>query len=520
MSFLHDEKFYIPLLNSLQKKAQDAKSAVNSISVAKKLVNSLSRELTSQPEPPNVAASTDAELKVDNLQSLGTLLKFLSTNKVTINGLRVAYTGVEEASLSESESEKNKLSPVTINESRDAATRKWNTADYYTNLPYLINYVKYLQAKAAAMTKGGDVQGKVLEVMVGKLIDQVNAIKPDSGLSRKPKSTPDAPNEIPDEDIIDNFGTKIFDAKNPHKDKGSLLLKAKHVKSRTALNSWLQDAPEAQILMYDDKGQVLPSPKSPLLWTNNNSNHCNVITSLYARAKHLKEIARSSEDEKKADFYIKKIQEIGPTFTSPDGKACLVSTSLPSQLSKPGDPVSNEAPKYDVNTMLKVIGNLPLRVETLDFDKVDQFFAEYVKLNPNATVWRNSAIQYRDDALDLLLPPIAAGRRINLMAGPKDILTWLKPPQVNKGNPYVPFINQLKMFLKMVGDALGDLKARYADTESGEAIIKDPIQIARINAQILGNNSIWATNNTTLNTWLSQVGSVLPTHSEKKKYTY
>src|SRR6185436_20317343 len=94
----------------------------------------------------------------------------------------------------------------------------------------------------------GDVQGRILEVMIGKLIDSVNNIKPDSGLSRSPKSKPDLPNEMPQETVVDNFGTKIFDINNPYTDKGPLVLTGKDLFSKESLNAWMKQAPEAQIL--------------------------------------------------------------------------------------------------------------------------------------------------------------------------------------------------------------------------------------------------------------------------------
>jgi hypothetical protein len=509
-SFLHDEKTYIPILiSSLQKHAADP--ILNPVSVAKKLVNSLSRQLTAQPEPPNIASAGDSELKVDNLQSLGTLLKWLSTSKVTIDGGRVAYTGEETKTLPEGE--QNKLSPVTINESRDAATRKWNAVDYHANLPVLISYVEYLQKKAASMTKGGDVQGKVLEVMVGKLIDQIKVIKPDSKLSRKPKSSPENPNEIPDEDQIDDFGSKILDVKNPVKDRGSLILKAKHIKSRAALNTWLQDAPEAQVVMYDEKGQA----QKPLPYTDPKVDHCLVINTLYARAKYWQQLAKDDKQEKAFAFYVKKMQEIGPSFADPNGKACTVTGTLTAP-GQPGDKKPGQQPgqpKFDPLVAQKVVAALPLRVETFDFDRIDQFFEEYAKLNPNVTQWASPASQYMMDASNLTIHKM---RTFSMLSGARDVMTWLKPPQANQGNPYVPFLNQLKAVLNMVGSALQDLKKRYADAESGESMIQDKTQIARINAQIMGSNSIWESNNNAIETLLNQVGSVTPLGP--KKYTY
>lgn len=431
MSFLHDEKFYIPLLiKSLVKEGQAAASPIDPISVAKKLVNRLSRQLTGAPEALNIASSKDSDLKVNNLQSLGALLKWLSGSQVTLDGARIAYTGAEQSALGEEE--KNKLSPVSINESRDAVTRKWNQVDYHANLPLLIKYVSYLQQKASAMNKSGDDQGKVLEVMVGKLIDQINAIKPDSGLDRKPKSTPDKPNEIDDNVKIDDFGTKIFDMKGPTKDRGSLILVAKNIKSRAALNDWLQQDPVAKVAMYDDKGQ-----RKEVLYTDEKVDRCLVLNTFFARAKYWSEIAKTPEDEKKFAFYVKKIQEIGPTFTGPDGKACSITGTLSpttpgkDQPGKPGGTGgSGKASPEDVG---KLVALLPLNPYNVNFDKIESFFNLYVGLvQDSGTELAASAVQAMNDARNAMSDAKALTIRRNVIydmnEDPSLFAQMLQPP--------------------------------------------------------------------------------------------
>ena len=466
MSFLHQKEIYIPLVTEgLLKRA--AEPGLTPINVGKKLVNTLSRQLVAQPEPLNLASPNEVELKVDNLQSLGTLLKFLSINQVTLDGGRIAYTGAEEAKLPEDE--KNKLSPVSINESRDAITRKWNAADYHVNLKSLISYVSYMQQKAAAMVKGGDVQGKVLEVMVGKLIDQVNAIKPDSGLNRKPKSTPEKPNEIDDEEQIDDFGSKVFDPKNPTADRGSLILKAKHIKSRAALNSWLQDSPEAQIVMYDDKNQKQP----PKTWTTAGVNHCNVIQVLYARAKYWSEIAKTPKQEKNFAFYVSKIQEIGPTFSGPDGKACtVVPASTSAQPAKPG----GEPGKLTPQTIGYIIGSLPLRSDNVNLDRIRAFLKYYAELDPDVA---NDLVAYHSSAEQDLGQLCIRGtmqREFKLYSDADYVRTLLKDPAAN----YAAFCEALIRVVQNASDAIDSLYSRYADNTGGKAQISDPQHVQRI----------------------------------------
>lgn len=518
MSFLYDKKILLSLINSLNKTAQ---TAADPKSMAKKLVSNLSKELSGQPQ---ISSETGAELKVENIYNIDALLKFLFTNKIYYDGTRIAYSSPTDVS----EADINKYAPVSFKTNRDS-NRKWKNADCYVNLELLTKYISYLQQKSNAMTQSGDAQGKVLEVMVGKLIDQLNTIKPDSGLDRKPKSTPDNPNDISDEMPVDGFSTKVFDIKNPVSNVGNIPLKAKDIKSATALNAWLQSAPVAQIVSYDNSGNKIIQECTAF-----GVNHCTVIQVLYIRAKHLLENAPAEYTKKALSFYLKQIQEIGASFTDPNGKACSVMPGIAtdtrgkkqkdhanqyiSYRSDSGKDSQDKDSHDAASAMLinNVIMSLPLRVENLSFDRIDQFFEEYSKLNPeSANKWKNLYIQYKTDASNLTINNLT---KFNLLLGARDVMSWLKPPRMGEGNPYVPFLNQLKGVIQMVGEALTDLKDIYANTESGESIITDRTQLARINAQILGSNSIWYTNNNAIDTLLSQVSSITPLVQNKFKY--
>jgi hypothetical protein len=380
MTFLYEQDILKTLASALNKKAQQAPAPIgNPTEVAKKLVARLSREVSGGEEAPNVTADspTPVGLGMANLQNIGNLLQFLDTNQIKINGERVVYDQAESENLQEAE--QNKLSPVTINVSRDAESRKWNTADYYTNLPALIKYVGYLQNKAK------DEDNKVLGVMVGKLIDQVNSVKPDSGLSRKPKSIPgQVVNELPDNTVIDGFGNKVFDSKSMSTDSGGAQLFAKDLKSRESLNAWMLAAPEAQVIIYDKDGK-----KSSVKYSDEHADRCVIVNTLFKRAQNLLQSrATSPEDTKKYNFYINKIKEIGQTFTGPNGQSCMVAASYTSpsasdiipvgfNTGKSGDkPDSGSADAAVVQQVYKIVNSLPLAIQEINTDKISDFIEQ------------------------------------------------------------------------------------------------------------------------------------------------
>lgn len=233
------------------------------------------------------------------------------------------------------------------------------------------------------MKVAGEPQGRILEVLVGKLIDSVNMIKPDSGLSRKPKSTPDKPRELPDETVLDSFGSKVFDTKNPYADSGALKLLAKDLKSKESLNTWMRGGgmfgPEAQIVSYDANNQKIQTP-----YTNPQSNLCVVINVLYLRAQRSLQLAKTPEETATYTYFVNKVREIGPTFTDPNGQACNIggATAQYGLVGQPGTQVGVQGPggaRMD-QVLEQLVQALPLDTQDIDFHRILAFANLYQPL--------------------------------------------------------------------------------------------------------------------------------------------
>lgn len=471
------------ILESFFKKAQQT---ADYATIAKKLVSNLSNEFSGNSVL--VSSDTPSELTTSNLQNLSELLVFLTHNQVKINGQRIIYSPDEYKTLSDND--KNNLYPIDVSSSFNQTSGKLSD-NYYVNLTNLTSYVKYLQDKATSMKNSGNEQGNLILVMINKIVDQINEINPSSGLASH-QSDPENPNVLHDDEVLDNFNSKIFDPKNPFEKGNSFPLKAQDVKSKEALNDWMQNVGMmAQVISYNGNN------KNSLDWNDPKTDHCAVISILYNRARNAVQNA-GAQTVRNANYYLKQMQIIGPTFSDPSGKACSVSTSsnINNSSNISGTSGIGKTPGSSLNSgtndngwILTVVSNLPLRVETLDFNAIDKFFQTYIINVPDATQWYNPATTYMDSASSLT---IGHDRTFSLLAGPGEILRNLIPPS---GDKYVPFLDQLLRVLDMTGKALYDLKSKSANTESGEAILKNfPDAIARINAQVLGGNSILANN--------------------------
>lgn len=344
MSFLYEKENFIKITSELLKK--EAQIASNQL--AKKLVNNLSAQFSDVSSESN----TPVDLKLENLQSIGKLMQFLIVNKINFQGTRIAYSEEEVNNLTENI--RDTLVPVSINISRDAATRQWNQADFYVNLNSLVGYVAYLQQKS------NQENNPILKVMIGKLIDQVNQIKPDSGLTRTPKSTLTNTNELPNETVVDSFGSKVFDIKNPFADKGSLTLTAKDIKDKNSLNNWLQQNPEAQVAIYDSSNNrhlfryTDPSINLSEAWNN-------IVNTISSRANRLLQLSKSPEESNKYNFYNIKVNNLGGSVTT-EHKIENKEKTTPSTSSN----ISQ--------TLNQALSALPLSIREINLDDIQTFF--------------------------------------------------------------------------------------------------------------------------------------------------
>lgn len=543
MSFLYKEEVYGNIIDKshIVREAQNT-TPINNTLVAKKLVNNLSRELTNAPVPLNIVSTNPVGLNVNDLQNLGKLLQFLSNNQIKLDGNRVAYTEADNNALPEAE--QLKLSPITVNMSRDAATRKWNTADYYANLPSLISYVKYLQRKAQSLKESGNAEGRVLEVMIGKLIDQINSIKPDSGLSRKPKSTPDKPNELPADEELDGFGSKIFDIKNPYADQGPIQLRSRDLANKEALNNWMQTTPEAQVVMYDDKGK-----KTQLLYSNPKSNICLVINILYLRAQRRLQLSKSVEDTRKYTFYVNRIREIGPSFTDPDGKACSITANISNLVSgnksntDQGEDTENNENSGNENgnnnsglrsnkgkgdgtggngyggsgsgaitdlELEQLVQALPLDAQDIDFHRILTFFNLYKNFVSGR--YRTEVFASMRDAgvaMQRATAVTANGYQKNfrLTRNVQEFAAYLKAPQGENANACIQFLHQVISETGKVILAFYNEYARAPYSKDRNRTTFDPEQQALVEGQVKGSSSLYYQNLRDLQTLMANVQS-------------
>jgi hypothetical protein len=531
MSFIYDdnqllEKLLVSGINSVVKQAQNKPAAppapadYAAYHVADALNVQLQRQLgvpgaPSKGAPLGVAPGAPAAPTADpsNLRTLGDFILWCANKQLTWEGQRFAWAPNEAHPTQAEDPDIWDFESMRDDRARDELTRKPIRVPAVANVKSLTEFLVYLRDSE---------KNQITRLMISKLVGELNTFlvtgnkQPIDAVSK-----PEAKSSFDDSDIVDGFTSNvlgagdIFDGTSgfPFFEKAPKKLTYGDIKSEGAFKAWLRTM---TVAMPDKSTVTADKPESDA--------PCIAVNVLFRRARQLNQFA-SSADKVKANYskltelYVKVVTEYGSKLTGANGKACAVTTAGTTSETQSGTNTSNTSgnKKYDPMVMNKVVMSLPLRVETLDFDRIDQFFREYAKLNPEVEQWHAPATTYMDAASNLT---IHNDKNFNLQIGAQDILASLKPPQINQGSPYVPFLNQLKGVLDMVGQALQDLKKRYADSESGESMITDPTQLSRINAQILGTSSIWSSNNRVINTLLSQVSATQSNYSGKNKFNF
>lgn len=488
MSFLHDDEVFYNLLSALVKKGQVVGPDLN---IAKKLVSKLSKDMSSDP---NISAQGPAALKINNLQNMDTFVQFLYANKINIDGMPLVLTPqeweVKDAAF------KDKYLPLDIKTDKDEDANKFNQAKFYYNKDLLPDYVVYLQEKAKRDNN------KVLEVIMAKLIGQFN-LSTGSNLAPKLKDAPVSAAKLLPNDVLDNI-EKNFDINKPISN-GTFSLQVKDLQSMQTLDTWLRQAPPAQVYQPQKNSKYLKNVY-PIPYTDKNANKCIVLNALYLRAKSA---ADKNPKDAKAYFFLQQLKKIGPEFTSPDGKACAISGSVEdangySYTSMTGeDDPSNKGKsnvgKVDPNIFNQMVQALPFNINYINFNEIKTFFRLYEQLLATSNSSRKDAVQ---TAMQQARSYMNAANNCTVQVQPsfstsmtyKEIVQFLKPPQ---GNYYLNFLSYLRGTLSNTFVVVDSFYLDYLPT----MFKNNPEQRAEIEGQVLGENSIYMNNLRKINRW-------------------
>jgi len=510
------DKFLWDFAKTLQKVAQDQPKSftISPTSVAKKLVNKLTREFANKSTSANISTDLPESDAVNptNLGTIDKLIQYLSKNKIKADGQQIAFNANEYQSLSDEV--KNTLSKFSAKLSRDSSTLRWNDDDFWINVNALTKYIAYLQEKADTMLRiQNNPEGKLLQVQTNKLVSELNSrINSNSGLTPKAKGSPTTPAELPPETPVDSFSdNKILDPKSPSSDNGPRQLFVKNLASKVSLNEWLEGGAEwggpATVISYDVHGTPTKLP-----FTDDKSDDCSMINALYQRAINKVRRAKSTEEEKIANYYLNKIKELSSAFTNPNNKTCTITSnpannSTPSESPAPGVNLGNNT---SANTIQQMAQALPLDPENIDFHRINYFFELYNNILSSSDSPRKTEIENDiNDAKHYMNIVTSmtkdADQVFNLSETPQgisDILDHTKGPVITM---YKPFLMNLQYIVSRVAAVISSFYAQYVRKNPGEntRVVLNDYERNMVDAQITGDNSYKMRNIYRLNSLLS-----------------
>lgn len=483
MSFIWDDS---DLINKLLKSGQDfedrftrrGQAAVDANAALNQILEKLELQLHPENKDPNAApdistqSDQPAVLNSTALESLGALCSFLAYNTITVNGQRISYTeNPQNENYQFVQLEPNAL----FNETPD---RQIQTKGFYVNIALLKSYLNSLLAQLHQKPN------TVMQVQVSKIIDEANDSL-DTGLGKTYQ--PSVPS-LPDNQVLDNV-PKDFKKQDPVNQQGAVPLTFGDIKSIESFNGWLND----KGISMD--GRMINHPQF---------DKCGVAAILHSRAKMLLGNARDDKQKNMYTLYMQNMEKIGSSI-----EGC----NLASGTSNKDKGIGGAATAAD---LMRVIEALPLRMEDIDFGRINEFFDTYRKVLSPTSASMQTTMSNCEASMQKATALTETGMdNFPMSANIQQIGTWLIQP---KGQTQAfGLVEQLRYIISNVAAVISHFK-----NAEGRVLARDyPQQVAAINTQI-GNEAnsqgIAGNNLNSLQVWYNQAQSQSQQNQPPGKY--
>lgn len=187
MSFIYSDK---KLLTELLKHGQGAAytQQTTNFENMRQLLDNLEKQIAAKHEGGGTVVSHEGDpgaevaLRSENMKNLGTMVNFLATNKITVNGKRIAFSGNQDPH----DDEHYQLYQLTSNGLMEAPDRSQLTQGFFADKDLLSAYLVSLQSELHQRPN------RVEEVMLEKLITQSNDLL-DTNINPQYKHPSDKP---------------------------------------------------------------------------------------------------------------------------------------------------------------------------------------------------------------------------------------------------------------------------------------------------------------------------------------
>lgn len=381
---------------------QISPQALEAYKLAKTLLLGLRSAVITDPNDPDFVkksapldfgSETPPDIKPENLKTLGDFLTWAAANKIMWDGKRISWDynpGDPDAEPPIPPSgEKPDIDDPWVFQSyqkgrdRDQYTREAVTKTYYANKDGLLKFLTYLRDTPTSK------ENKVFEVMIGKVINQVNQyLQPQEKIGPRPEDKPAA--QFNDNDVVDGFPSNILDVKKAYDGIQQYAPGFANVPQRLTYGD-IKDFGSLQNWVSGMRDAAKPNedPTSP------EGNPCGIINILYLRAKYLASQVRYDRLRPKyselAKVYLTNITNFGKQFTF-NGQACSVTQpgtgpggEQPGQ-EKPGQSGQGGLSAASPQILMELSTLRPFNSNFISFPEIKKFLDLYTKYANDANV--------------------------------------------------------------------------------------------------------------------------------------
>lgn len=355
--------------NRLFKTAQTAINFDALNSLKSKLVDSLYNKVSTKTQNPNsvnisTKLDTDVNLTGIPLENLGALVRFLTTNQITVNNERISYNSNEESSVPNKDT--YKFYTLRGNAGLlEQTTRQPQQFGYFINLDLLKKYLTDLYKTST---------NRIQKVMVEKLLTQANSDL-DINVSTKPEQNL--------QQVLDSL-PEVLDLKNPTT-PGNKVLTLNDISSDTNFNNWMQKSPSAAYTLNNKRFD----------YSTRDFNICAYIKAVYDRARFLYSRAPTFEQKELYKTYVSMVASTARSLTDNNGNSCNLSVDYSAAGNagdyknvgyKEEDAESNNNSGTSKIDRDRLFTNLPLLNDRIDFARIRDFLTNVKPFINNSNI--------------------------------------------------------------------------------------------------------------------------------------
>jgi len=413
----------------------------NYFSLTQKLVSNLEQSYFPKPKDANAisSGSDDSEVKftVSDVNTWGNFLAFISSNKMMVGNVRIAY---------DSNPDIPGYLPTSgkIANYMEHGDRSAIKPEFYINKDLAIKYIQSLQHQAETMGE----EGKVLKVMLGSRIDDLNKVF-EIQLNKKYQE-PEF--ELKDDDTLTSFRV-ILDQSD-----GDRTLRYKDIKTAGALQQWAKD----QDVFIEINGANVSARNLDFNW-------CDAVRIIYNKAKLLKQ---NNVAEKKYDIFVKQIEVITPQLSFNDLPCSVSGTSSSAKQTNnktPYELVDHKArdkdkPGSTTKNFAELIGKFPLFIDRIDFDRIRDFTQIYQNVTGEYSQYTSEIVQTVNNLI------MSSGAHTQTLDATVDQISSRL-----KGAHPVHYLKMLYDLISRVSDMLTDFRSKYSDVLNGNQQLKQDL---------------------------------------------